>query len=127
MEENEIIYKNPTRALKLPRKIKPIPKAVSGDDFKRLVDCIKFSPARCRKNYIRDSLIFNMLYYCGLRRCDLFSLSWEDVDLSKEWLIVRCGKNKKGRIIPMHPKVKELPDLYLTQSLPLKNNALIMV
>ena len=32
MEENEIIYKNPTRALKLPRKIKPIPKAVSGDD-----------------------------------------------------------------------------------------------
>ena len=86
------MYKNPTRAINLPRKTKPIPKAVSDDDFKRLITCIKFSPARCRKNYIRDSLIFYMLYYCGLRRCELLNLSWEDVDLGKQWLIVRCGK-----------------------------------
>ncbi len=125
LEENGFMEKNPTRALKLPRKIKPIPKAVSDDDFKRLISCIKFSPARCRKNYTRDSLIFYMLYYCGLRRCELLNLSWEDVDLGKEWIVVRCGKNKKDRIIPLHPKVKEYLDLYLTQRLPLKNNALI--
>jgi site-specific recombinase XerD len=126
LEENGFMEKNPTRAIRLPRKIKPIPKAVSDDDFKRLADCIKFSPARCRKNYIRDSLIFYILYYCGLRRCELLNLSWEDIDLGKQWLIVRCGKNKKDRIIPLHPKVMEFLDLYLTQRLPLKNNALII-
>jgi site-specific recombinase XerD len=126
LEENGFIEKNPTRAIRLPRKIKPIPRAVSNDDFKRLADCIKFSPARCRKNYIRDSLIFYILYYCGLRRCELLNLSWEDIDLGKEWLIVKCGKNKKDRIIPLHPKVRELLDIYLTQRLPLTNKALII-
>ncbi|MDD5601264.1 MAG: tyrosine-type recombinase/integrase [Actinomycetota bacterium] len=126
LEENGFIEKNPTRVLKLPRKIKPIPKVVSNDDFKKLISCIKFSPARCRKNCIRDSLIFYMLYYCGLRRSELLNLSWENIDLGKDWLIVRCGKNKKDRIIPLHPKVKELLDLYLIQRLPLKNNALII-
>jgi integrase len=67
-----------------------------------------------------------MLYYCGLRRCELLNLSWEDIDLGKQWLIVRCGKNKKDRIIPLHPKVKEHLELYLTQRLPLKNKALII-
>jgi site-specific recombinase XerD len=126
LEENEFTDKNPTRAIKLPRKIKPVPKAVSNDDFNRLIECIKFNPARCRKNIVRDSLIFNMLYYCGLRRSELLNLSWEDIDLGKQWLIVRCGKNKKDRIIPLHPKVRELLDLYLSQRLPLKNNALII-
>jgi site-specific recombinase XerD len=126
LEENELIYKNPTRLLKLPRKIKPVPLAVSDDDFKRLITCIKFSPARCRKNLIRDSLIFCMLYYCGLRKSELLSLNWDDVDLGKDWVIVKCSKNKGDRIIPLHPKVKELLDLYLTQRLPLKNNALII-
>ncbi len=125
LEENGYIEKNPARAIKLPRKIKPVPTAVSNDDFKRLITSVKFSPARCRKNLIRDCLIFYMLYYCGLRRCELLNLSWEDVDLGKQWLIVRCGKNKKDRIIPLHPKVIEFLDLYLEQRLPMKNNALI--
>ena len=125
LEENEIIYKNPTRVLKLPQKTKPVPLAVSDDDFKRLISCIKFSPARCRKNLVRDSLIFYMLYYCGLRKSELLNLNWDDVDLGKDWVIIKCSKNKGDRIIPLHPKVKELMDTYLTQRLPLKNNALI--
>ncbi len=67
-----------------------------------------------------------MLYYCGLRKSELLSLNWDDVDLGKDWVIVKCSKNKGDRIIPLHPKVKELLDLYLTQRLPLKNNALII-
>jgi len=125
IQENGFMASNPTRAIRLPRKTKPIPNAVSDDDSKRLLDCIKFSPARCRKNLVRDILMFNMLYYCGLRHCELLNLNWEDIDLGKEWVIVKYSKNKGDRIIPLHPKVRELLDAYLTQRLPLKNNALI--
>jgi len=41
-----------------------------------------------------------MLYYCGLRRCELINLNWEDVNLGKEWIFVRCGIKKKGYSAP---------------------------
>ena len=125
LEINEIIKSNPTKNIKLPRKEKPIPRVVSNDEFTRLISCIKFSPARCRKNYIRDSLIFSILYYCGLRRSELLNLNWDDINLGSKIIYIRSSKNKSGRIIPMHPKVYELFELYLNLRLPLKNQALI--
>lgn len=123
--DSEIISSNPTKNIKLPRKEKPIPRAISKTDFERLISCLKFSPSRCRKNYIRDKLIFYLLYYCGLRRGELLSLDWDDVNLGSRIIIIRSSKNKSGRIIPIHPKLYDLLELYLTQRLPLKNRALI--
>ncbi len=126
LESDGIIENNPADRIKLPRKEKPIPKVVSENDFKRLLSCIKFSPNRCRKHYIRDMLIFHMLYYCGLRKGELINLDWDDLDLGKNILYVRTSKNKTGRIIPIHPKVKELLDIHLAQRLPLKNRAIFI-
>jgi len=126
LQSDGIISSNPATIIKLPRKEKSIPKAVSEDDFKRLISCIKFSPNRCRKHYIRDMLIFHILYYCGLRKGELLSLDWDDIDLGKDFLTVRSSKNKTGRILPIHPKVKELLDAYLSQRLPLEDRALIV-
>ncbi|GAI26595.1 unnamed protein product [marine sediment metagenome] len=67
-----------------------------------------------------------MLYYCGLRKGELLNLDWDDLDLGKDTLTVRTSKNKTGRIVPIHPKVKELLDTYLSQRLPLKNRALFI-
>jgi len=126
LQSDGIISENPATIIKLPRKEKPIPKVVSEVDFKRLIACIKFSPNRCKKHYIRDMLIFNILYYCGLRKGELLALDWDDIDLGKDMLTVRSSKNKTGRIIPIHPKVKGLLDTYLTQRLPIENRALFI-
>ncbi len=121
-----IITTNPATIIKLPRKEKSIPKAVPEADFKLLLSCIKFSPNRCKKHYTRDMLIFNMLYYCGLRKGELLALDWDDIDLEKDTLTIRTSKNKTGRIVPIHPEVKGLLDLYLSQRLPLKDRALFI-
>ncbi len=121
-----IINENPAARIKLPRRDKPIPKVVSEADFKRLISCIKFAHPRCRKYYIRDMLIFHILYYCGLRKGELLALEWDDIDLEKNILTVRSSKNKTGRIIPIHPEVKGLLDSYLAQRLPLSNRALLI-
>ena len=86
---------------------------------------MKYSPARCRKNYIGDKLIFHILYYCGLRRSELLNLDWDDVNLASKVLFVRSTKNKSDRIIPIHAKVLELLGLHLDQRLPLTSRALI--
>ncbi len=121
-----IISENPANRIKLPRKEKPIPKVVTEVDFKHIVSCIKFSPNRCRKHYIRDRLIFYLLYYSGLRKGELLALDWDDMDLQKNTLTIRYSKNKTGRIVPIHPELKGLLDIYLNQRLPLENRALII-
>ncbi len=126
LQSDGIINENPANRIKLPRKEKPIPKVVSEADFKLLISCVKFSPNRCKKNYIRDMLIFHMLYYCGLRKGELLALDWDDIDLKKDEMIIRNSKNKSGRIIPIHPVVKGLLDTYLVQRLPLNNRALLI-
>ena len=42
---------------------------------------LKVQPGKMQENYIRDKLIFHMLYYCGLRRSELLNLGWDDVNL----------------------------------------------
>lgn len=126
LEDEEVITKNPTRKIHFPRKEKQIPKVLTHQEFEWLIKCIRYSPARCRKNYIRDKLIFHMLYYCGLRRSELLNLDWDDVNLESKVLFIRSTKNKSDRIIPIHSKVLKLLELYLDQRLPLISRALIV-
>ena len=126
LEDEEVITKNPTRKIHFPRKEKQIPKVLTHQEFEWLIKCLRYSPSRCRKNYVRDKLIFHMLYYCGLRRSELLNLDWDDINLSSKVLFIRSTKNKSDRIIPIHSKVLELLELYLDQRLPLTSRALII-
>ncbi len=126
LEDEEVIVKNPTRKIRFPRKERQIPRVLTHQEFEWLIKCLRYSPARCRKNYIRDKLIFHILYYCGLRRGELLNLDWDDVNLDSKVLFIRSTKNKSDRIIPIHSKVFELLELYLDQRLPLANIALIV-
>ena len=101
LEDEEIIDKNPTKKIRFLRKEKQIPKVLTHQEFEWLIKCLRYNPARCRKNYIRDKLIFHMLYYCGLRRCELLNLDWDDVNLESKVLFIRSTKNKSDRIIPI--------------------------
>jgi site-specific recombinase XerD len=124
--EEDLIKTNPSKKLKGPKKNIVVPKCLSKYEVERVIDSIKFPPARCRKNYIRDKLIISMLYYTGIRRSELLSLNWDDLNLEKSFLTVRNGKGGKSRVIPLHPTLVKLIDDYLTLRLPLKCNALFI-
>jgi len=124
LETEEIIAKNPTRIIRVPKKISRAPKVISKYEIDLLLNSINFSPARCRKNYIRDKLLISMLYYTGIRRSELLSLNWDNIDLGKNYLTIKSGKGKKDRIIPLHKNLTQLLDKYLSLRLPLKCNAL---
>ncbi|GAG87812.1 unnamed protein product [marine sediment metagenome] len=67
-----------------------------------------------------------MFAYTGLRRTELINLNWNDINLGNNYLIVRKSKNKSQRIIPLHERVIDLLDKYLSERLPLKSNALFI-
>ncbi|MCL4415618.1 MAG: tyrosine-type recombinase/integrase [Actinobacteria bacterium] len=118
------ITKNPTEMIRTPQKSKKLPRALNEIELNKLLKAPEH--VKNSRNIVRDRLILNLLAYTGVRRQELINLNWDDINLGENWLIIRKSKNKQSRIIPLHPKVIELLEAYLTQRLPLKDNALII-
>jgi len=126
LEEEDITVKNPTRKIKVPKKINKIPSVMSRYEVDLIIKSVDFAPLRCRKNTIRDKLILSLLYYTGIRKSELLNLNWTDINLSRSIVIIRRGKGGKDRLIPLHKEVTSLLDKYLEKRLPLKTEALII-
>ncbi|MGG3887330.1 tyrosine-type recombinase/integrase [Brevibacillus panacihumi] len=53
-------------------------------------------------------LVIQTLYYTGLRISECTKLTLSDVDLAKEVILVREGKGRKDRLIPINQKLRVL-------------------
>lgn len=82
---------NPTSDIRLPRKSKRLPKALTMNEAKNLVE----SPRSAR-----DKAIMELLYATGIRASELVGLTLNDVNLDVGF--IKCfGKGGKERIVPM--------------------------
>ncbi len=124
LSENSLIDSNPAVLLRLPRKPRKIPKFLNDIELAKLLAI----PDRVslKKSTLRDKLVLYLLAYAGLRKSELLNLNWDDINLGSKYLIVRNGKNKTDRIIPLHKSIISLLDEYLSTRLPLENKALLI-
>jgi site-specific recombinase XerD len=63
------------------------------------------------QNKLRKKAMFVMFVNAGMRASELANLELEDI--KDEWIIIKKGKGRKFRTIPLHPSVKEAIDLYI--------------
>ncbi len=57
--------------------------------------------------------IFTTAYYTGMRLNELLNMKWNWIDFTQEVIIIKNTddfntKNKRERVIPIHPKVKKI-------------------
>jgi integrase/recombinase XerD len=76
------------------------------------------APSRSSVQGKRDRAILEVLYGTGLRRGECLRLDVTDVDLGQELLLVRSGKGKKDRIVPLTRQAVTALDLYLREGRP---------
>ncbi|MCU7816888.1 MAG: site-specific tyrosine recombinase XerC [Candidatus Thiodiazotropha sp. (ex Rostrolucina anterorostrata)] len=96
-KENHILY-NPASELELPKVHKRLPKAIlSADEVERILNQTLLHG----EQGIRDRAIIETLYSTGIRRMELVNLSLYDVDIKNGTLMVREGKGKKDRMVPL--------------------------
>jgi integrase/recombinase XerD len=62
----------------------------------------------------RDRAILETLYSTGIRRMELAALDVQDVDQAQGTLMVRQGKNRKDRLLPIGARARYWVDRYVT-------------
>jgi len=106
-----VVSVNVARMLRTPKMPKTLPRVMSEDQAKHLIDGIggeKFD----RPYPERDRAIFELLYGCGIRVGELAGLNLDDIDFGEGWLRVR-GKGRKERQVPFVSKTREALERYL--------------
>lgn len=104
----KIINNNPAAEILTPKQEKPLPKFLSFDDIRLLIET-----AREKKEYRweRVAVMIELMYATGLRVSELVSLPETAINYNKG-LITIFGKGRKERIVPIAKKAMEAVQNY---------------
>lgn len=95
----ELIPTNPTRAVRSPKRERPLPELVGRAGVDRLFALAESRAAENTLAGTRALLALELLYGSGIRLSELHDLDLELMDLAGEQMKVR-GKGRKERIVP---------------------------
>lgn len=85
-----------------PKKCTYIPYIFSEEELGNLFRAADtYPPYRLSNRHIVDSVMFRMIYGCGLRLSEALNLKLKDVDITEGTLTILQSKNNKDRKIPM--------------------------
>ena len=96
-KENHILY-NPASEMELPRQHRSLPQQLLSIDE---IETILNQALIHGDLGIRDRAIMETLYSSGIRRMEAINLKLYDLDLNNGSLMVRQGKGKKDRMVPL--------------------------
>jgi integrase/recombinase XerC len=105
------IERDPARLLRLPRMPKTIPEVPNTEVTNALVDGT-LREDLARPFPIRDRLLLELLYGCGLRISEAVGMNLDDFDQGERWARVR-GKGRKERQVPYGSKAAVALNTYL--------------
>ncbi|MCC6667176.1 MAG: tyrosine-type recombinase/integrase, partial [Polyangiaceae bacterium] len=107
--QNYLLY-NPASELELPRLEQRLPKHVL---TKSEVEQVLAQPDTSEAMGLRDRAILETFYSTGMRRSELMGLSLFDLDRERGTIMIRLGKGKKDRMIPIGERAVKWIDRYL--------------
>jgi len=112
--ENHILY-NPASELEIPPKPKHLPKTILAVDD---IETILNQPDTATHAGLRDRAMLETLYSSGIRRMELVKLTLYDVDARRGTLMIREGKGKKDRVIPIGDRALAWVEKYRREARP---------
>jgi integrase/recombinase XerD len=96
-KNNHILY-SPASELEMPRKEMRLPRHVlTVSEAERVLS----QPEVGTFTGLRDRAILETFYSTGIRRSELIGLAVDDLDPERGMLVVRLGKGKKDRVVPI--------------------------
>jgi len=114
LERQGVILQDPTLNLVLP-SWKRLPRAVLNQAHARRLVA---SPDRQTPRGKRDRALLELLYGTAIRVGECERLDLKDLDLARAQLMIRTGKGRKDRIVPVVGRAAAALDVYLREARP---------
>jgi integrase/recombinase XerD len=95
--QNYLLY-NPAADIELPRMEQRLPRHILSI---KEVETVLSQPDAATATGLRDRAMLEVLYSTGMRRMELINLKLFDIDPERGTVMVRQGKGRKDRMIPM--------------------------
>jgi integrase/recombinase XerD len=109
------IRSNPATELELPRMTaQRLPQPLTEAEIARVLA----RPDPSTPTGLRDRALLETVYSTGLRRMELIRLRCQDLDLARGVCMIREGKGKKDRVVPIGERAADWLLRYLGQSRP---------
>ena len=113
LRREQLIERDPTAELRGPRRSKRLPKVLSRDEVRHLLE----QPRGSAPAALRDRALLETMYACGLRASEAVALELAELDLDAGMLRAR-GKGSKERIVPIGTKAVEALGAYVERGRP---------
>jgi integrase/recombinase XerD len=114
LDQRDIIFINPAEHVRFP-KLDKLPRTVlSPSEARRLMQ----APSAWTVTGQRDHAILELLYGAGIRCGECLRLDLQDLDLARGKLLIRSGKGRKDRVVPVSGRAAAALDTYLRESRP---------
>ena len=110
-----IILHNPASELQMPREGHRLPRDIFSISE---VEQVLIQPDITTPNGLRDRCLMELLYSTGMRRSELVKLSIYDIDFDRRVIMVREGKGRKDRVVPVGERALMWLDKYLSEARP---------
>ena len=113
-KQNYILF-NPASEIELPRTMHQLPKFILNvDEAEKILLQAQTQTALG----LRDRAMMEVLYCCGLRRFEVTGLTLYSLDTVRKTLMVRQGKYKKDRLVPISQRAIDWITKYLEDARP---------
>jgi integrase/recombinase XerC len=109
LAQEGVVEQNPAKLVSTPKLPKKLPRVPTIEELNSMLDGKMPEVASFPE---RDSLMFELLYGCGIRNSELVGINLDDISLSNEAILIR-GKGKKERYIPFGGSALAALKLYL--------------
>ena len=115
LTRQNLILHNPASELELPRMGRRLPKHVlTISEAEQVLQ----QPDIHGPLGLRDRAILEVLYSCGIRRSEVIHLKLYDLDSERGTLVIRQGKGKKDRFVPIGERAIAWMQKYIREARP---------
>ena len=105
---HHILY-NPASELEMPRGEKRLPTVLTVADVETIINLTNVNDTLG----LRDRAILETLYSTGMRRSELIGLKLYDLALDQGTVMIRLGKGRRDRVVPIGDRAMAWLDKYL--------------
>lgn len=113
--DHDWIVTDPSIKVKLPKEEHRLPSSyLTLDEVETVIQSIDLTT----DNGIRDRSIFETFYSTAIRRMELIHLQLDDINVDRGLIMVRQGKGRKDRAVPIGHRAIQWLEKYLHESRP---------